>query len=142
MGTAARLTPRVRIMLICESANERKAEAAVFDLKGVKQHITAKGFPFVPAHLCLFLLLSSPRDGRFPGYLRVINNRTGKAVFYAHLKPEPVFDAGRGVMPVIMPIHCSFPEAGAYTAELCFFQAEAHGIVKGEMPFSVLNMGN
>ena len=75
---AAALTPRVRMMAICDRVRETKTETDVFHLKGVRQAITANAFPFGPAHLWLFLVLSNPRGGEFPGYLRVINDRTDK----------------------------------------------------------------
>src|SRR6266404_3403758 len=37
---AAALTPRVRIMAVCDRVRESKSEAGVFDLKGVRQVIT------------------------------------------------------------------------------------------------------
>ena len=43
---AASLTPRVRIMAICDGVRESKIEAGVYHLKGVRQSITADAFPF------------------------------------------------------------------------------------------------
>jgi hypothetical protein len=60
---AAALTPRVRMMAICERVRESKIEAGVFDLKGVRQAIMAHAFPFVPGRLWLF------RRGAFHGCL-------------------------------------------------------------------------
>jgi len=89
---AVALMPRVRIMAICDGVRESKIEAGVFNLKGVRQGITADAFPFTPSRLWLFLLLSSPRPGVFPGYVRVVNEQTDKIVFYAHLQPHPTFE--------------------------------------------------
>jgi hypothetical protein len=82
---AAVLTPRVRIMAICDGVRESKIEADVFHLKGVRQGLTADVLPFVPDRLWLFLLLSNPRAGEFPGYVVVVNERTEKTVFYESL---------------------------------------------------------
>ena len=55
---AAALTPRVRIMLICDRVRESKIEAGVFDLLGVRQGMTTDVFPFSPSRLWLFMHLS------------------------------------------------------------------------------------
>jgi len=63
---AAALTPRVRIMAVCDRVRESKTEAGVFDLKGVRQEIIANALPFVPFRLWLFLVLSSHRPVSIP----------------------------------------------------------------------------
>src|SRR5437762_1006743 len=108
MGVAAALTPRVRIMVICDSVGKCKTEAGVFHLKGVRQAVTARAFPFAPS-LWVFLLLSSHRAGVFPGYVRVVNDKTDRVVFHGHLDPHPRFDADTGTVTVSAPIRCSFP---------------------------------
>jgi hypothetical protein len=134
---AAALTPRVRIMAICNRVRESTIEAGVFDLKGVRQGITASAFPFVPERLWLFVLLSSPRAGEFPCYVRVINEQTDRAVFYSYMEPRPEFDAHGGVSVHRVPLQFAFPEAGLYTVQVCFFQKERSDVLKGEMPFTV-----
>src|SRR5713226_2406186 len=106
---AAALTPRVRIMAICDGVREGKTEAGVFHLKGVRQGLTADAFPFVPERLWLFLVLSSPRAGEFPGYLVVVNDRTEKIVFYSHFQPRPMFVDDGGLFAWCGPIRCRFP---------------------------------
>jgi hypothetical protein len=64
---AAVLTPRIRLMTICNGVRESTTEAGVFHVKGLRQRIVAQGFPFAPARLWLFLVFSSPRPGVFPG---------------------------------------------------------------------------
>jgi hypothetical protein len=43
---AAALTPRVRMMAICGRVAESRTEFGVFNLKGVRQSITAETFPY------------------------------------------------------------------------------------------------
>ena len=62
MGIAAALTPRVRLMAICDAVRASKTEAGVFDLKGVRQTINASVFPFRPPRLWLFLFLVFVHD--------------------------------------------------------------------------------
>lgn len=131
------LTPRVRILAICDGVRESTAEAGVFHLKGVRQAITAAAIPFVPARLWLFVLLSSPRAGAFPGYVRVVNNRTDRAVFHGHLRPAPVFGTNGGLSAIRYPVRCAFPEEGGYSFQVWFFQRQGSDVLKGEMPFSV-----
>src|ERR1022692_638623 len=131
------LTPRVRIMAICDGVRESKFEAGVFNLKGVRQGMTADAFPFVPNRLWLFLLLSSPRAGEFTGYVRVVNDQTDLIVFHMYLEPPPTFGSDGGLFAWRGPIRCRFPEAGQYTVQVCFFQEQSSDVLKGEMPFYV-----
>jgi hypothetical protein len=133
---AAALTPRVRVMVVCDAIKPSRIEADVFDLKGVRGHLTAASFPFVPPRLWLFLLLSSPRPGDYPGYIVVTNDRTGKAIF--HGKIAPVFQEEFELLPVLMQLRCKFLEPGRYTIQVCFFQEETADVVKGEQPLYIL----
>jgi hypothetical protein len=135
--SVAALTPRVRIMAICDGVRESKVEAGVFHLKGVRQAMTARGFPFVPSRLWLFVFLSSPRGGEFPGYVRVVNERTDRVVFHGHLEPRPRFGVDGGSWAIRYPIRCSFPEQGNYSVQVWFFQERGSDVLKGEMPFAV-----
>jgi len=87
MAAAAAITPRVRLMAVCDGVRESKAEDGVFNLKGVRRRIVATSFPYVPARLWLFLQLSSSRQGVFPSYVRIVNDRTDKCVFHAKSIP-------------------------------------------------------
>jgi hypothetical protein len=136
---AAALVPRVRLLAVCDGVRESKTEAGVFHLRGVRQEIMANFFPFVPTRLWLFMLLSSPRAGGYPGYVRVINDRTDKAIFYGKLTPRPTFEAHDEVVATRSPIRCSFPDAGLYTVQVGFFQEQGSDVVKGELPFSIVN---
>jgi hypothetical protein len=139
---ATALTPRVRIMAICDRVRESKIETDVFNLIGVRQGIMADGFPFVPSRLWVFVLLSSPRGGEFPAYIAVVNDTTNKVVFYAHLKPKPTFGADGGLWAIRARIRCSFPEAGHYSFQIWFFQEQGSDVVKGEVPFVVTTEGS
>ena len=129
---AAALTPRVRMMAICDGVRESKTEVGVFNLKGVRQSITADGFPFVPDRLWLFLLLSSPRAGKYPCYVRVVNDRSDRMIYYSYLNPRPSFDAERDLYLGRYPIRCSFPEEGRYTVQVWFFQADGSDVLNGD----------
>jgi hypothetical protein len=78
---AAVLTPRVRLMTVCDGIRESKTEAGVFHVKGLRQRTIAQVFPFVPSRLWLFVVFSSPRAGVFPGHVLVIDDQTDKAIF-------------------------------------------------------------
>jgi len=133
----AALTPRVRIMAVCEAARESSVEPGVFDLRRVRQGIHAGSFPFVPNRLSLFLVLSSPHAGVYPGYVRVVSARTDKAIFYSHLSPSPRFQNDIEFIALRPRIRCSFAEPGRYVVEVCFFQERGSDVVKGELPFSL-----
>jgi hypothetical protein len=138
---AAALTPRVRLMAVCEGVRESQMEADVFHLRGVRQGITADGFPFVASRLWLFLVFTSPRPGNYPGYVRVINDRTDKSNFYAKLVPRPRFERDDEFLAGRVRIRCSFPEAGRYLIQVWFFQEQGRDVLKAEMPFSVEEEG-
>jgi hypothetical protein len=70
----ASLTPRVRTIVICDAVSSSRTEDRVFTLKGVRQHLEAASFPW-RATLRVFLLLSSPRKGRFPGRVLILRVR-------------------------------------------------------------------
>lgn len=137
MGAGVALTPRVRIMVICDEVRKSKTEPDVFHLKGVRQRLEARSFPFVPDRLWLFLLLSNPRAGSFPGYVRVNNERTDRVVYYAHLEARPVFGPSGGLFAIGAPMRCVFPDAGTYTVQVMFFQKEGSDALKGELPFLI-----
>ena len=137
---AAALTPRVRIMAICDGVRKSKTEDGVFHLKGVRQKMTADAFPFAPS-LSVFLLLASARPGEFPGSIRVIHDRTDKTIFYTHLHPRPTFGTNDDFLAHRTPIGCSFPEAGRYSFQVWFFQEQGNDVLKGEMPFFITTEG-
>lgn len=134
----ASLTPLVRLITVCDGVRESRTESGVYHLKGVRQWITAHAFPFVPNRLWLFLLLSSPRPGEFPGYVVAVHAKTDKAIFYAHLEPQPTFEANDETWSNRASIRCSFPEEGRYTVQVWFFQEQGSDVLKGELPFSVV----
>ena len=140
--SAAALTPRIRLMAICDGVRESGTEVGVFHLRGVRQEIVADGFPFGPSRLWLFLLLSSPRPGEFPGYVRVINDRTDKAIFYGKLTPPPAFVEGHTTAATRIRLRCIFPEEGRYTVEVWFFHGRDPDVQKGEMSLSVTRKGS
>jgi hypothetical protein len=137
----AALTPRVRIMALCDGVRESKTEAGVFHLKGVRQGMIAATFPFVPSRLSLFVLLSSPRAGEFPGYVRVVNDETDRVVFHGHLAPAPSFGPNGGQWVICYLVRCRFPQEGSYLVQVSFFQEQGSDIIKGELPFAVMKKG-
>ena len=108
MASAA-VTPRVRNMVICDGARESQIEAGVFNLKGVCQRMVANAFPFAPPRLWLFLVLTSPRAGVFPGYVAVVNNRTDKAIFIANLNRDLSSLRMRKLLPVVCDSNAPSP---------------------------------
>jgi hypothetical protein len=126
-------------MAICDGVRESKTEAGVFHLKGVRQSIQANVFPCAPDHLWLFVILASPRGGEFPSYVRVVNDRTDRVVYHAHLEPRPHFDVHGGLWFIGYPVRCKFPEAGNYSVQIWFFQQQGSDVLKGEIPFAVVS---
>jgi hypothetical protein len=111
---AAALTPRVRAMVICDGIRPSRVEEGVFHLQGVRNHITATSFPFIPRRLWLYLVLSSPRKGRYPGYIKVIDNQTDQMISYRLIEPAPDFHEGLEFLQVPVPLVYRFPRPGRY----------------------------
>jgi hypothetical protein len=141
MATAA-LTPRVRLATVCDRVRESLTEAGVYHLRGVRQRIVAPAFPFAASRLWLFLVLSSHRPGTYPGYVRVIDEETDKAIFFAHLAPHPRFEAGDDTLAAAARLMCSFSHASHYTVQIWFYQEQGSDVLKAELPFSVIKAGD
>jgi len=139
---AAVLTPRVRLLTVCDRVRESNTEAGVYHLRGVRQQIAVQTFPFVASRLRLFLVLSSHRPGAYPGYVRVIDDETDKAIFFAHLSPHPSFAGNDQTVAAVARLRCSFPRAGRYTFQVWFNQEQGSDVLKGELPFSVAEEGD
>lgn len=138
---AAVLTPRVRLLTVCEKARESPTEAGVYHLRGVRQSIAAQAFHFAALRLYLFMVLSSPRPGNYPGYVRVLDDAADKAIFFAHLAPDPTFEEGEQTLAVVARLRCAFPHAGRYTVQVWFYQEQGSDVLKGELPFAVEQEG-
>jgi hypothetical protein len=133
MAVAA-VTPRVRTIVICDDVVASPAEEGVFTLEGVRQHLTAASFPS-PAALSVFLLLSSPRKGKYPGKVLVVNERTDRTIRY--VKFVATFPEENELLPLAIALgDCVFPEAGPYSFQV-YFSARGGEALKGEQPFTV-----
>src|SRR5580658_8912990 len=97
------LTPRVRTLVVCDGIRASNVEGGVFHLRGARCHIFANSFP-VRRRLRLFSILSSPRPGRFPGYIKIVNDQTDQAVFYGIIEPSPVFPDAGVLLPLDVPV--------------------------------------
>jgi hypothetical protein len=119
---SASVVPRVRFMAVCDEIEASLTEEDVFDLTGVRYYVRASSFPF-RAEFELYLLLSSPRRGTFPGQVLVWNDPTDKLVFYGAIRPR--FDEDQQLFTVSLPVRCWFPQPGQYTFQVLFFQRGA-----------------
>jgi hypothetical protein len=138
---AAVLTPRVRLLTVCDRVRESNTEAGVYHLRGVRQRIVARAFPFVALRLWLFFVLSSHRAGTYPGYTRVLDDETDKTLFFAYLAPHPRFETDERTLAAAARLRCSFPRAGRYTVQVWFYQEQGNDVLKGELPFVVATEG-
>ena len=100
-------------MAVCDRVRESTTEAGVYHLRGVRQGIAVQVFPFVAFRLWLFLVFSSPRPGSYPGYVRVLDDATDKAIFFAHLAPDPSFEEDEQTLAAVARLRCSFPTPDA-----------------------------
>jgi hypothetical protein len=134
MAVAA-VTPRVRTLVICDEVSASLTEDGVFTLEGVRQHLDATSFPWRAA-VSLFLLLSSPRKGRYPGKVLIVNDRSDRPIRY--VKFLATFQEDNELLPLYVEIgECAFPEPGLYTFQVYFAARGGVEALKGEHPFFV-----
>lgn len=133
--TVAALTPRVRTIVICDAVSASRTEDRVFTLKRVRQQLEAASFP-LRAKLRVYLLLSSPRKGRYSGRVLIVNERSERVIRYEKFLPE--FEEDNELLPWYVNIdNCVFPEAGHYKFEVYFTAHGGDETLKGEHPFTV-----
>lgn len=133
----AALTPRVRTLVVCDGVRASRVEESVFHLRGTRYHLRADSFP-LRRRLRLFLILSSPRPGHFPGYVKVIDDSTERTIYYGRIEPPPEFPADGDLLPLVLPVTVRFLQAGRHTVQVWFFQETSADILKMEQPFDVL----
>jgi hypothetical protein len=135
--TVAAITPRVRTIVICDAVSASRTEDRVFNLKGVRQHLEAASFPLC-AKLRVYLLLSSPRMGRYPGRVVIVHERNERVIRYEKFLAE--FEEDNDLLPLYVNIeNCVFPEAGHYNFIVSFTVRNRGDVLKGEHPFKVLS---
>lgn len=133
----AAITPRVRTIVICDAVSASRTEDRVFTLRRVRQQLEAAAIPW-RATLRVFLLLSSPRKGRYPGRVLIINERNEYVIRYAKFVAE--FEEDNELLPLYVDMsECAFPEAGRYNFAVSFFVRDRGETLKGEHPFTVLS---
>lgn len=134
MAVAA-VTPRVRTIVICDDVSASRAEDRVFTLKGVRQHLEAASFP-LRAKLLVYLLLSSPRKGSYPGRVLIVNERNDHVIRYEKFLAK--FEEDNERLPLYVNMNeCVFPEAGRYNFEVHLTAHDGGEALKGEHPFDV-----
>jgi hypothetical protein len=132
----AAVTPRVRTIIICDDVSPSLTEIGVFTLEGVRLHLEALSFPHHAA-LNLFLLLSCPRKGRYPGKILVVDERSDKPIRY--VKFLATFEEDNELLPLHVEVgNCVFPEPGPYSFEIYFSARGGGDALKGEHPFTIL----
>lgn len=105
-------------------------------MEGVRLHLEAESFP-CRAKLSLYLVLSSPRKGKFSGKILVVNERTDKPIRYVKFFAK--FEDNDELLPQYLDIgNCVFPQAGMYAFEVYFSVLEGE-VLKGEHRFTVIS---
>jgi hypothetical protein len=132
--SAAALTPRVRILAVCDEALPSEIEDGVFTLEGVRQGFTAKSSPCVRA-LTAYLLLSYSRRGRFEGELKLVALDEEKTIRMARFTAD--FAGASGGLALAVDLgDCTFPQPGTYSIEVHFVTSSG-AVLKGEQSFLV-----
>ena len=105
-------TPCVRTLIVCDGIRASNREDNVFHLRGARYQLVADSFPW-RRRLRLFAVLSIQRPGRFPGYVKILNDQTDQAVFYGQIEPSPMFPDAGDLLPLDLPIHPVFRSQAA-----------------------------
>jgi hypothetical protein len=137
MPAAAALTPRVRIMVVCDEVIPSDIENDVFTLEGVRQHVVAELLPclFEPT---LYLCLSCSRRGKYRGETLIIHDRSDRTI--RQVKFTATFRHDNEMLPITIAMgECRFPEPGEYTLQVSFVSQRGEWVLKAEQPFEVLS---
>ncbi len=119
----------MRTIIICDDVTESRIEDRVFNIEGVGQHLTAQSLPW-RAVLSLFLVLSSPRRGRYLGKILLVNDRTERLIRY--VKFAATFHRDNEPLPLYLDVgECVFSESGQYRFEI-YFSVRGEEALKGE----------
>ena len=134
--SGAALTPRVRFLTVCDEAVRSEIEEGVFTLEGVRYRIYARSFPCL-RELSVYMLLSYPRQGRFEGMVRIIDDEEDKPIRIGKFVAD--FDEDTRLLAVDVDLgECVFPDSKVYWVRVEFFSQEGVNVLKHESPFSVL----
>jgi hypothetical protein len=134
MAVAA-ITPRVRSIIICDDVTESPIEDRVFNIEGARLQFVAQSLPWSAAPK-LYLVLSSPRKGRYPGKVLLIDDQTERSIRYVKFLAE--FHRDNELLPLYVEVgECQFPGAGPYRFEI-YFSARGDEALKGEFPLTVV----
>jgi hypothetical protein len=132
---AAALTPRVRILAVCDEATASATENGAYTLEGVRQGVVAAAFP-CRRDFSVFLLLSCPRRGSFAGWVRVSDLTRDKTVRLEKFHVRIQEDNGL-VSLVVNAENCVFPMPGEYAFEVWISVPNGQFAQKGELLFHV-----
>jgi hypothetical protein len=134
--SAAALTPRVRILVVCDEATASDIEDGVFTLEGVRQHVTASTFPYRHS-LSVFLVLSCSRKGTYTGKVRIVNTSETRTIRYEKLQAVFVQDNDVLSLPVELG-ECQFPVPGPYLVQVWLAPRGGAEVQKGELVIGVI----
>jgi hypothetical protein len=134
---ASAVTPRVRMIAICDDISASEIEDGVFNLEGVRRNLYAGFFPW-RANLNVLLLLSSARRGRCPGTIKIVWDRDERVIRFVDFLTTFQGDNESLFVPVGIP-NCVFPGPGYYTFQVSF-SARGDEALRGEQPFVVLSV--
>src|SRR5437660_1004397 len=110
--SAAALTPRIRVLAVCDEAVFSEIEANVLTLEGVRHGFAAESFPCVRA-LSIYLLLSSARGGSFVGEVKLAP--VGEEMAIRMSKFDADFEDSRVIALGIELGDCVFQQPGTYS---------------------------
>ena len=134
------MTPRVRVMVVCDDVIESEIEEDVFTLENVRHQLLTESHT-AWIDLNVFLWLSGPRTGTFPGKVTVISSKSGKTIRYE--KFDAIFDEDEDAQFTFVPLEtCQFPETGRYFFEVWFMDEKGNEVQKGEQPFDIRLLEN
>jgi hypothetical protein len=134
--SAAALTPRVRILVVCDEVIASDIEEGVYTLEGVRQHVVAETLP-CRRSLSAFLVLSCSRKGTYTGRVQVVDIDEGRTLRYKKLRP--VFDHDNDQLSLAVDLgECEFPDPGTYLVQVWLAPRSGAEVQKGELTFRVL----
>jgi len=111
--------PRVHVMVLCDEIEPSADEEEVFDLRGVRTHITAASFPYTHPQLSVYLQVTG-HEGTASGRAVVSDPDTEAELYVSQADPIAFSGPLTFIHVPWQVLDCTFPQPGVYYVQVFF----------------------
>jgi hypothetical protein len=132
---------RVHVLVLCDDIDERTDEEAVFELRGVRAHVSARSFPYTHRQLYVYLQVTG-HQGTASGRVVVLREVPEEEMVQVPFDEIQLLGPLTFIHVQVQILDCEFPAPGVYwfqvflnkklVAERRFFASEAPGDTNGQ----------